>query len=138
MFLLLAGDFNINGYDFQWTDGVFGMSLSPIDADGNRTLYFHSMAGVTEFSVPTDILQDSTLKRARVYSNFRIVGTKGPLTQGPSSLIDPKTCVNYFTQVNRNGIACWDITTELNPETFSEYCNEIINCLHYEYINFFL
>lgn len=117
---LLAGDFNINGQNFQWTDGVFGMSLSPFYANGSRTLYFHSMAGITEFSVLTDILQDNTLKKASVYSNFHIVGNKGPLTQGSSSIIDPNTCINYFTQVNRNGIACWDITTELNPETFSK------------------
>jgi len=94
------------------------MSLSPIHADGSRILYFHSMSGITEFSVPTDVLQDSTLKKSEVYSNFRIVGTKGPLTQGPSSNIDPETCIDYFTQVNKNGIACWDITMELNPETF--------------------
>ncbi|XP_011869929.1 PREDICTED: protein yellow-like [Vollenhovia emeryi] len=114
----LNGDYNINGYNFQWTDGVFGMSLSPIHANGSRTLYFHSMSGITEFSVSTDILQDDTLNKSGVYSNFHIVGTKGPLTQGPSSIIDPKTCINYFTQVNRNGIACWDTTEDLNPETF--------------------
>ncbi|XP_011708337.1 PREDICTED: protein yellow-like [Wasmannia auropunctata] len=112
----LNGDYNVSGYNFQWTDGVFGMSLSPIYADGSRTLYFHSMSGITEFSVSTDVLQDN--QKSQVYSNFRIAGTKGQLTQGPSSIIDPKTCIDYFTQVNRNGIACWDITTELNPETF--------------------
>ncbi|KYM75455.1 Protein yellow [Atta colombica] len=110
---LLVGDYSISGYNFQWTDGVFGMSLSPI-----RVLYFHSMSGITEFSVPTDILQDNKSKRSEIYNNFHIVGTKGPLTQGPSSIIDPETCINYFTQINRNGIACWNIITKLNPETF--------------------
>jgi hypothetical protein len=119
----LNGDFNISGYNFQWTDGVFGMSLSPINnnnnnTNGSRKLYFHPMSGITEFSVDTDILQDNELKKSGIYSNFHVVGNKGPLTQGPSSIIDSKTCINYFTQVNRNGIACWDITMELNPETF--------------------
>lgn len=136
---LLAGDYNINGYNWQWSDGIFGMSLSPINADGNRTLYFHSMSGITEFAVSTDILQDSTLKKSEVYNNFHIIGIKGPLTQGLSSIIDPKTCINYFTQVNRNGIACWDITMELNSETFSKYCMtkySLIACIKYlhEYI----
>jgi len=117
----LTGDYNVNGYNFQWTDGVFGMSLSPINADGKRILYFHSMAGITEFSVSTDVLQDDTLEKSSVYKNFNVVGVKGPLTQGASSIIDPKTCINYFTQVNKNGIACWDITKELKPETFSKY-----------------
>jgi len=97
------------------------MSLSPIYANGSRVLYFHSMSGITEFSVPTDILQDNKSKRSEIYNNFHIVGTKGPLTQGPSSIIDPETCINYFTQINRNGIACWNIITKLNPETFSKY-----------------
>ncbi|XP_012524490.1 protein yellow [Monomorium pharaonis] len=114
----LNGNFKINGYNFQWTDGVFGMSLSPICPNGSRTLYFHSMSGITEFSVATDILKDNKSNKSEIYDNFHIVGTKGPLTQGPSSIIDQKTCVNYFTQVNRNGIACWDMTTELNPDTF--------------------
>ena len=114
----LNGDFNVSGYNFQWVDGVFGMSLSPIRNDGYRTLYFHPMSGITEFSVSTDVLQDSTLKESENYYNFHIVGNKGPLTQGPSSVIDPETCIDYFTQVNRNGIACWDTTVKLSPKTF--------------------
>lgn len=117
----MTGDYNINGYNFQWTDGVFGMSLSPIRDDGYRTLYFHAMSGITEFSVSTDILQDDTLKKWENYSNFHIVGNKGPLTQGPSSIIDSETRIDYFTQINRNGIACWDTTMKLNPKTFSKY-----------------
>lgn len=136
-FWQLTGNYDINGYNFQWTDGVFGMSLSPRDANGKRTLYFHCMSGITEFSVPTDVLQDDTQRKSGVYNNFHIVGTKGPLTQGPSSIIDPRTNIDYFTQVNRNGIACWDTTMELNPETFSEYCmiKLLITCIYeYDYI----
>lgn len=117
----MTGDYNVNNYNFQWTDGIFGMSLSPINADGKRILYFHPVSGITEFSVSTDILQDDTLNKSRVYNNFNVVGVKGPLTQGLSSVIDQKTGINYFTQINRNGIACWDITKELKPETFSKY-----------------
>ncbi|XP_032676731.1 protein yellow-like [Odontomachus brunneus] len=114
----LHSDYNISGYNFQWSDGIFGLSLSPIRSDGYRTLYFHAMSGITEFSVSTDVLQDDTLKKSDEYHNFHVVGNKGPLTQGPSSVIDPETCIDYFTQVNRNGIACWDTKTELTPETF--------------------
>jgi len=124
MFNSLTGDYNVNGYNFQWADGVFGMSLSPIRDDGYRTLYFHPMSAITEFSVSTDILQDNTLKKWEDYANFHIVGNKGPLTQGPSSIIDSETSVDYFTQVNRNGIACWDTKVKLNPKTFSEYYTE--------------
>ncbi|XP_029678926.1 protein yellow-like [Formica exsecta] len=115
----LNGDYNINGYNFQWTDGVFGMSLSPICDDGYRTLYFHAMSGITEFSVSTNVLQDNTLKKGKNHYNFHIVGNKGPLTQGSSSIIDSETCIDYFTQINRNGIACWDTTVKLSPKTFN-------------------
>jgi len=79
------------------------------------------MSGITEFAVSTDVLQNSTLTKSKNYYNFHVVGTKGRLTQGPSSIIDPETCFDYFTQVNKNGIACWDTRTKLNPRTFSEY-----------------
>lgn len=37
----VAADFNIYGLNFQWLDGVFGMSLSQ---SNERVLYFHPMA----------------------------------------------------------------------------------------------
>lgn len=120
----MTGDYNISGYNFQWTDGLFGMSLSPIGDDGYKILYFHSMSGITEFSVSTEVLQDNTLQKGKNYHNFQVVGNKGPLTQGPSSVFDPETYVNYFAQINRNGIACWNTAKKLNPETFSKYCTK--------------
>lgn len=114
----LNGDFNVSGYNFQWSDGVFGMSLSPIQSDGYKTLYFHAMSGITEFSVSTEVLQDDIMNKSRNYYAFHIEGNKGPKTQGPSSLIDQNTGIDYFTQVNRNGIACWDTSVKLNPDTF--------------------
>lgn len=34
----LAGQYNVGGVDFQWTDGVFGIALSKIDSDGYTLL----------------------------------------------------------------------------------------------------
>ncbi|KAK1127848.1 hypothetical protein K0M31_003339 [Melipona bicolor] len=114
----LHGNFNISGFNFQWQDGLFGMSLSALQSDGYKTLYFHAMSGITEFSVSTEVLQDSTLKKSSSYDAFRVEGEKGPLTQGPTSVIDASTGIDYFTQVSKNGIACWDTSVELNPNTF--------------------
>nr|XP_033324997.1 protein yellow-like [Megalopta genalis] len=110
--------FNVSGFSFQWTDGVFGLSLSPKRSDGDRTLYFHAMCGITEFSVPTSVLRDDKTRRYEDYFAYKIEGTKGLNTQGPSSLIDPKTGIDYFTQVSKNGVACWDTNVPLNPDTF--------------------
>lgn len=39
-----ACDYTLNGLNFQWTDGVFGMSLSPINEPPDRLLFFHPMS----------------------------------------------------------------------------------------------
>lgn len=114
----LNGNYNISGFNFQWTDGIFGLALTPFQDDGYRTLYFHAMSGITEFSVSTKVLKDDTLSLSRNYYAFHVAGEKGPDSQGPSSAIDQKTRIAYFTQVHKNGIGCWDTDVKLNPETF--------------------
>lgn len=39
-----ACDYTLNGLNFQWTDGVFGMSLSPVNEPPDRLLFFHPMS----------------------------------------------------------------------------------------------
>lgn len=39
-----ASDYTLNGVNFQWTDGVFGISISPPTAIQDRTLFFHPMS----------------------------------------------------------------------------------------------
>lgn len=79
------------------------------------------MSGITEFSVSTEVLQDDTLKRSSDYHNFHVEGKKGAKTQGPTSLIDTKTGIDYFTQVSKNGIACWDTSVPLDEDSFGKY-----------------
>lgn len=58
----LAGDYNIGGLNFQWgEEGIFGLSLSPIAADGFRTLFFHPLSSNREFAVSTRILRNEEL-----------------------------------------------------------------------------
>lgn len=48
----LSGNYNVSGINFQWTDGVFGLALSPINKeDGFRTVYFHPLSSTHEFKV---------------------------------------------------------------------------------------
>lgn len=110
--------FSVKGANFQWDDGIFGLSLTPVQEDGCRTLYFHAMSGITEFSVSTKVLKNEAASQPTKFEDFQEVGVKGPLTQGPTSIIDPTSGIDYFTQVNRNGIACWDTNTPLDPNTF--------------------
>ena len=43
----MASDYNFEGINFQWSDGVFGISLTDIDANNERFLFFHPMSSFT-------------------------------------------------------------------------------------------
>ena len=101
---------------------MFGLALSAPDADGFKTLYFHSMSSNTEFSIPTKLIRDKeALAKPDYWKQARVEGNKGLNTQGTAMMMDPETNIIYFTQLNKNAIACWDTKMELNPDTFREY-----------------
>ncbi|XP_044595150.1 protein yellow-like isoform X2 [Cotesia glomerata] len=115
----LNGEYNVSGIHFQWTDGMFGMALSPPKEDGSKTLYFHPMSGIHEFAVSTSLIKNQTaLADPKYWTQFYVVGNKGPLTQGTSSMYDLETGIIYFTQLNKNAVACWDTKMDLNPDNF--------------------
>ncbi|XP_064537625.1 protein yellow [Drosophila montana] len=105
-----AADFNIHGLNFQWLDGVFGMSLSRGPKRNDRLLYFHPMASFKEFMVPIDILlneslwTDSTIDTSKL---FIAIGDRGFNGQSSTSGI-ARNGVMFFTQVHRDNIGCWD------------------------------
>ena len=51
------GTFNIKNETFDLMDGILGLALGPIRADGDRILYFHSLASRVESWVPTSIIR---------------------------------------------------------------------------------
>lgn len=50
------GTFNIKGDTFDLMDGILGLALGPIQ-NGDRILYFHSLASRVESWVPTSIIR---------------------------------------------------------------------------------
>lgn len=50
--------YNLNGFQYQWFDGVFSVALGHRQKDGYRTAYFHPMASNAEFAVSTKVLQN--------------------------------------------------------------------------------
>lgn len=114
----LNNNFSVNGINFEWRDGIFGLALTPPQSDGYRILYFHAMSGITEFSVSTEILKNKSASEPTKFDDFHVVGVKGPRTQGASSIIDQNSGIDYFTQVNKNGMACWNTNRELKQSTF--------------------
>lgn len=51
------GTFHIKGDTFDLMDGILGLALSPIKQDGDRILYFHSLASRVESWVPTSVIR---------------------------------------------------------------------------------
>ncbi|XP_048484861.1 protein yellow [Plutella xylostella] len=121
----LAGSYNVGGIEFHWTDGVFGLALSEPREDGYRTMFFHAFSSTKEFCVSTELLRNYTrLDKEEAFHDFKLLGDKGPQTQTSASFYDPKTKVLFYSQVNRNGVGCWNtekpFTTENNALVFSD------------------
>lgn len=120
----LSGNYNVGGVNFQWTDGVFGVALSPIHKeDSFRTLYFHPLSSTREFSVSTKILQNKTLASTSYYE-FKILGSRGPNSQATASSLDEKTGVLFYSQVNKDAVGCWN--SFKNANEYSADTNDIV------------
>lgn len=104
----LSGNYNVGGVNFQWTDGVFGIALSPIDKmTGYRTAYFHPLSSTREFGVSTEVWQNKT-KASDSYYEYKVLGSRGPNTQATASFLDEKSGVIFYTQPNKDGVGCWN------------------------------
>ncbi|XP_014367556.2 protein yellow-like isoform X1 [Papilio machaon] len=112
----LASNYTLHGLNFQWADGIFGLSLSPINNVEERTMYFHSMSSYREFSVTTDVLRQP----ARVNDSanaFKIVGeSRGLFGQSSASAMD-RNGVMFYGLVSRDSIGCWDSQKPYNKKT---------------------
>ncbi|XP_050091985.1 protein yellow-like [Anopheles aquasalis] len=110
----LASDYNYQELNFQWSDGVFGMSLAPVHRSGDRMLLFHPMSSFMEFQVPTSVLQNETIWEGfGLAKAFQPVGTRGRLGQSSTSGV-AKNNVQFFTLVQQSGVGCWDLGKPYN------------------------
>ncbi|XP_075970705.1 L-dopachrome tautomerase yellow-f2-like [Anticarsia gemmatalis] len=121
----LAGTYNVSGIEFQWTDGVFALSLSEPREDGYRTMFFHAFSSTKEFCVSTELLRNyNSIDKNEAFHDFKLLGDRGQNTQSAASSYDPKTQVLFYTQVNRDGVACWNTnkpyTIDNNALLFSD------------------
>lgn len=106
-----ACDYELHNVKFQWTDGVFGISLAPLNKEGDRVLFFHPMSSFYEFQVSTNILRNETIwtrSGTSVASQFQILGYRGPKGQSSASGID-RDGIMFFNLVLRDSVGCWDL-----------------------------
>ncbi|KMQ98416.1 protein yellow [Lasius niger] len=112
----LASRYELHGIKFQWTDGIFGIALSPVDIRGDRTLFFHPMSSFREFAVSTSVFRDKRTAD-RNTEEFMPVGRPRAKDYGHSSgsAID-RNGVMFFNMVTRDSVWCWDTRKEYIPQ----------------------
>ncbi|XP_055596515.1 protein yellow [Uranotaenia lowii] len=114
----LAGDYNIAGVNFQWTDGIFGMAVGKRLKDGTRPVYFHAFSSTKEFMVSNHILQNETYSQSPLsYYDYKLMGDRGPNSQSSAEFYDAETGVIFYTQVNKDGVGCWNTAHQLTTDT---------------------
>ena len=112
----LRGDYNIAGLNFQWgEEGIFGMALSALKADGFRTLYFSPLASHREFSVSTQILRDST-RLEESFHDFSYFEEERAGNAHTTSRVMSETGVMLFNLIDQNAVGCWDSSTPYSPK----------------------
>lgn len=106
--------FNIGGVRVEWTDGLFGVTLSERHSDGYRTLYFQSLASTRMFSVNTRILQMNS-SVSDTFDEYHRHGHRLYGMQAASMAMDPSTGAIFYALVNQDAVGCW------NPRRFVKH-----------------
>lgn len=71
----------------------------------DRTLYFHALASLNEFSVSNTVLKNESYSTSSdSYHAYNILGKRGSNTQSSSEVFDGLTNVVFYTQINRDAI----------------------------------
>ncbi|KAJ3665026.1 hypothetical protein Zmor_000545 [Zophobas morio] len=106
----LAGDFNIGGLNFQWSEeGIFGLSLSPLRSNFERILYFSPLASYRAFGVSTNVLRNSS-RTGDSYHDFFVLPKRGPNSHITAQVMS-EDGIQLFNLIDRNAIGCWNSAT---------------------------
>ncbi|RLU26490.1 hypothetical protein DMN91_000286 [Ooceraea biroi] len=109
------GTFHIKGDTFDLMDGILGLALSPIKEDGDRILYFHSLASRVESWVPTSVIRNYSLFHEhsdavpRSFHTFVMERS----SQSAAEAMD-NNGVLFFGLLSDLAIGCWNSIT--HPE----------------------
>lgn len=102
----LLSNYTLHGLNYQWSDGLFGMSLGQMSR-GDRPLYYHSMSSSLEFVVPTSVIRDPSRVNNAV-GEFKLLGeSRGPRGQVSAAAID-RNGVMFYNLISLDSIGCWN------------------------------
>ncbi|KAG5314456.1 YELL protein, partial [Pseudoatta argentina] len=118
------GTFHIKGDTFDLMDGILGLALSPMKQDGDRILYFHSLASRVESWVPTSTIRNYSLFQehsdaaARSFRPFVLERS----SQSAAQAMD-QNGILFFGLLSDLALGCWNSIT--HPE-YGGTNNEVI------------
>lgn len=102
----LLSNYTLHGVNYQWTDGLFGMSLGKSHL-GDRLLYYHSMSSSLEFVVKTSVIRDPSRVNNAV-SEFELLGeSRGANGQVSAAAVD-RNGVMFYNLISQDSIGCWN------------------------------
>ncbi|GBP62861.1 Protein yellow [Eumeta japonica] len=102
----LLSNYTLHGLNYQWSDGLFGMSLGKYH-QGDRPLYYHAMSSSTEFFVMTSVIRDPSRVNDSV-GEFKLLGEhRGPDGQVSAAAVD-RNGVMFYNLISRDSIGCWN------------------------------
>ncbi|KAK3928492.1 Protein yellow [Frankliniella fusca] len=113
----LHGSFKINGAEFDLMDGVFGMAVGQL-VNGDRRLYFHSLASVRESWVSTRALRNQTeysVEQGTSLAKQFHVSDPRRTSQSAAEAIDTNG-VLFFSLLSENALACWNTRLPYAPK----------------------
>lgn len=68
--------------------------------------------------MPNFVLQNETRALSpESYTDYTVVGDRGANGQSTAEFMDEKTNVLIYTQVNKDGIGCWNASKPYTPDT---------------------
>ena len=89
------------------------MALSPLKADGYRTLFFNPLSSNHEFAVSTQILRNK--KRVTdSFHDFVALTSRGPDSHVTASVMD-NNGIMFYNLIDRNAIGCWNSKYPYHP-----------------------
>ncbi|CAH1979422.1 unnamed protein product [Acanthoscelides obtectus] len=95
----LAAAYKVHHLEFEWTDGLFALALSPTDKyTQDRILYFH---------VPTSVVCNET-GWAMTKHAFEVMGQSRGKNGHVSAHWMDKKGILFYNMVTRDSIGCWD------------------------------
>ncbi|XP_053614684.1 L-dopachrome tautomerase yellow-f-like isoform X2 [Plodia interpunctella] len=104
-----AGAYKVGGVEFYWRDGVSALSLLPPKKDGQRDLLLYPTSSTRQFKMSTKVLRNKNTTKEELFNAVEVIGDRGPNTQSTACDYDPKNNVLFYTQLSKNGLACWNV-----------------------------